>query len=813
MIKSLFKTALRNLLKNKGFTVINVLGLALGLATCMLIVFYVFDELSYDRYNTQADRIFRLNEDVNFGGSLNSYAIAPAPMAAALKNDFPEIEETVRFWNKGGNRVKKDNQNISEWMVYADPSIFSVFTLPMISGNPSSALTEPHSVVITERMARKYFARSSETYQDILGKIVTINDSIPFKVTGVIKDMPRQSHFNFDFFLSMPSLPASLDNNFLSNNFNTYILLKPGADYKKLEAKFADFFRKRVGSQLESVLHLSVDKFEKSGNYFQMSLTPLKDIHLRSSRQEEMAPNGNIQYVYIFSAIALFILLIACINFMNLSTARSSKRAREVGVRKVLGSSRKYLIAQFLTESTMITFLAAMIALFSARAFLPLFNHISGKELVVTPKIVGWIVPVLLAIISVVGCVAGSYPALILSSFQPINVLKGKLTAGFKGGSLRRCLVVFQFAISIFLIIGTLVIYSQLKYIQNRKLGYNRDHVLVVNNLWTRPNSAAKTLEQQVAQLEGVKSAGLSQALPTWNYGSTRTFFKDKVIDQKRSLVSRDWGVDENYIPTLGIEMAAGRNFSKDMLTDSSGLVINQAAANLLGYTDPLNQTLYLPQDAPGNPMKAYHIIGVMKDFNFRSLRENVTPLTFLQKQKSNALSIRFESSDIPLLLSHIKEKWKEIYPNQPFEYSFLEEDFKASYLTEQRTGTISIVFTALAIIVACLGLFGLAAYAAEQRSKEIGIRKVLGATIMNIVAMLSREFIVLVLLAIIIACPVAWWFMQTWFLKGFVYRQNIQWWVFAWAGSTAILIAFITISFQSIKAALSNPVNSLKSE
>lgn len=813
MIKNLFKTAFRNLLKNKGFTAINVLGLALGLATCMLILFYVFDELSYDRYNTKADRIYRLNEDIRFGGSDNSYAIAPAPMAAALKNDFPEIEQTVRFWNKGGNRVKKGAQNINEWMVYADSSIFSVFTFPMISGNPSSALIEPHTVVITERMAKKYFAGAPGGYQDILGKTLTVNDSIPYKVTGVIKDIPRQSHFNFDFFLSLSSLPDSRDNNFLSNNFNTYILLKPGADHKKLEAKFPDFFRKRVGPQVESILHLSVAKFEESGNYFRMSLTPLKDIHLRSSRQEEMAANGNIQYVYIFSAIALFILLIACINFMNLSTARSSNRAREVGVRKVLGSPRKYLIAQFLAESIMITLLAALIASFAAWAFLPLFNQMAGKELVVTSQIVGWMVPVLLAIIIVVGCLAGSYPALFLSGFQPIEVLKGKLTAGFKAGGLRRFLVVFQFAISIFLIIGTLVIYTQLKYIQSKDLGYNRDHVLVVNNLWTLPYSAAKTFEQQVAQLTGVKSTGLSQALPTWNYGSTRTFFKDKVIDQKRSLVSRDWGVDEDYIPTLGIKMAAGRNFSKDMPTDSEGLVINQAAANLLGYADPLNQTLYLPQDDPGKTMKAYHIVGVMKDFNFRSLRENVTPLTFLQKQKSNALSIRFESSDIPLLLSQIKDKWKEIYPNQPFEYSFLEDDFKATYNTEQRTSTISIAFTALAIIVACLGLFGLAAYAAEQRTKEIGIRKVLGANVTSIMVLLSKDFLFLVLVSMVVASPIAWWFMQTWFLQGFAYRQNIPWWIFASAGLTAIFIAFITISFQSIAAALSNPVNSLRTE
>ena len=810
MIKNYIKTAFRGFMKNKGFTFINIIGLALGLATCMLIVFYVFDELSYDRYNTKADRIYRLNEDIKFGGSTNSLAITSAPMAAALKNEFPEIEQTVRFWNKGGNQAKKGLQNINERMVYADPSIFSVFTLPMISGSPSTALTEPHSVVMTERAAKKYFNGASKGYRDVVGKILMVNDTIPYKITGVIKDIPQQSHFNFDFFLSMSGLPESRNNNLLSNNFNTYILLRPGADYKKLESKFPDFFREKAGAQLESIIHLTFAKFEQSGDYFRMNLTPLKDIHLRSNRLEEMDANGNIQYVYIFSAIALFILLIACINFMNLSTARSSNRAREVGVRKVLGSPRKYLIAQFLAESVMITLLAAIIAVFAAWALLPLFNQMAGKELMVTSQIVKWTVPALLAIVIVVGCLAGSYPAFFLSGFQPIEVLKGKLTAGFKGGGIRRFLVVFQFAISIFLIIGTLVIYNQLKYIQNKDVGYNRDHLLVVRNLWTKPNSVAKTFKQQIKQLAGVEEVSLSQAPPGWDYQTSNTFFKDKVFDQKRSLESQNWGVDEDYIPTLGIKMAAGRNFSKDMLTDSAGLLINKAAANLLGYADPLNQTLYLPHD---KTIKVYHIVGVMNDFNFRSLRVNVTPMIFTLKQRSNVLSVRVKSTDIPLLLSQIKNKWKEMYPRQLFEYSFLEDDFNATYRTEQRTGTISIAFTSLAIIIACLGLFGLAAYAAEQRTKEIGIRKVLGADVTTIVALLSRDFLFLVLVSIVIASPVAWWFMQKWFLQGFAYRQKIQWWVFTSAGLTAIVIAFITISFQSIKAALNNPVTSLRSE
>jgi len=807
MIKNLIKIAFRNLLKNKSFTAINVLGLALGLATCMLIVFYVFDELSYDRFNVNADRVYRVNNDIKFGGISNSYAVSPAPLAAAMKNDFPEIEQVVRFRTRGGFQVKKGNQNIQEYgLVFADPSVFSIFTLPMIDGSPDNALNEPHAVVITEQIAKKYFNQTN-----VVGKVMTFNDTAQYKITGVIKDIPKQSHFHFDFFISMATIDEAKDNSWLSSNFNTYILLKPGVDYKKLEAKFNEFFKHHAGPQLQGILHLSFAKFEQAGNYYRLNLTPLKKIHLESNRVAELGANGNIQYVLIFSVIAIVILLIACVNFMNLSTARSSNRAKEVGVRKVLGSPRKYLIAQFLTESLLITAVATLVAVFTAWALLPLFNQMSGKELVITLQVLYRLIPVLFLIIIVIGCLAGSYPALYLSGFQPIEVLKGKLSTGFKGGIFRSVLVVFQFVISIFLIVGTLVIYNQLKYIQNKDMGYDRDHVLVVQNVWTLGNSA-QTFKQKIKQLAGVKDASLSEALPTWDYGNSTTLFKDKVLDQKRSLHTQDWGVDEGYIPTLGIKMAAGRNFSTDMLTDSSGLIINQAAAKLLNYPDPLNQMLYMPLDNMLKAMKPYHIIGVMKDFNFRSLRENVTPMVFVLRHSQGAMSVRINSANIPLLLSQVRNKWKEISPNQQFNYSFMNEDFDAMYRSEQRVGTISIAFTSLAIIIACLGLFGLAAYAAEQRTKEIGIRKVLGAKISTIVGMLSIDFIKLVVIAIVIAAPAAWWALKIW-LQGFAYKQDIQWWVLVLAGSTAIFIAFITISFQSIKAALLNPVNSLRSE
>jgi len=807
MIKNYIKTAFRTLTKNKGFTAINVLGLALGLATCLLIVFYVFDELSYDRYNIKADRIYRVDEAIRFGGNSNTYAVAPPILAATMKADFPEIEEVTRFRSRGGNLVKKGNQDIQENnMIYADPAIFNVFTLPMVNGNPADALKEPHSVVINERTAQKYFNTANA-----VGRMLTFNDTAFYKVTGVIKNIPKQSHFDFDFFISMTTLPESRNNAWFSSNFNTYILLRPGADYKALNAKMPNFFRAHAGGQLETIIHVNYEQFLKGGNYFKFNITPLTDIHLHSNMIAELGANGNIQYVYIFSAIAIFILLIACVNFMNLSTARSSNRAREVGVRKVLGSPRKYLIFQFLTESIIVTLISAIIAVVAAWLLLPAFNQLANKDLTITPQTVKWLLPVLVAIIIVIGGLAGSYPAFFLSGFQPINVLKGKISTGFKGGFLRSFLVVFQFAISIFLIIGTLVIYNQLKYIRNKDLGYNRDHVLCVWNVYTLGDKA-KSFKHEINQLQGVQSSTLTSALPTTDYGNTSTIFKDPVIDQKRSLMTQEWTVDEDYIPTLGMKIKDGRNFSNQMPTDSDALIINETAAKMLEFKDPLNQVVYVPQDQNAKVLKPYHIVGVIKDFNFQSLRDNVTPLILYYSEDHGALSVRINSANIPALLDRVKAKWKDFSPNQQFNYSFMDKDFESMYRSEQRMGTISIIFTSLAIIIACLGLFGLAAYAAEQRTKEIGIRKVLGASMSAIIGMLSKDFIKLVIIAIVIASPLAWWAMHYW-LQDFAYRQNIQWWVVAIAGIAAILIAFITISFQSIKAALTNPVKSLRSE
>jgi len=806
MLKNYLKIAWRNLTTNKAFTLINVSGLALGLTTCLLIVFYVFDELSYDHYNTKLERIYRVNTDVGFGGNTHVNATSPPPLAAALKAAYPEVEEVARFRQGGGAMVKKGDQNIHEYsMIYADPSVFGVFTLPVISGSIAE-FKEPHTLVITKRAALKYFNTAQAA-----GRVLTFNDTSRYKIAAVIKNIPAQSHFNFDFFVSMADVPESKEQAWLTNDFHTYVLLRNGADAKKLESSLQPFFRKHAGAQLQSLLHLTFDGFDRGGNHFKLNLVPLKDIHLRSNVESELGANGSIQYVYILSAIAVFILLIACVNFMNLSTARSANRAREVGVRKVLGSSRKYLIIQFLAESILVTFIAALVAVAAACLLLPAFNQLSGKQLEITPPVVAWAVPVLLGIILIAGSLAGSYPALYLSGFQPIQVLKGKIAAGFKSGMLRNSLVVFQFGISIFLIIGTLVIYNQLTFIQNADLGYNRDHVLIVYNTWTLGKSA-RNFKNEVKQLSGVENATLTGFLPTRTENNSPIISKSPSYDQKSSILSDIWTVDEDYVNTLGMKIKEGRDFSKQMSTDSSAVLLNETAAKQLDIRHLNGQLVYTNQGDAKKPIKAYRVIGIIKDFNFQSLRANVTPMTLMLDNDNYLLSVHIHSADIPAVMAGIKNIWTKFSPNQQFGYSFMDDDFNAIYRQEQQSGKIFILFTSMAIAIACLGLFGLAAFAAEQRTKEIGIRKVLGATVSNIITMLSADLIKLVLLAILLASPLAWWAMNKW-LQGFAYRQAIAWWVPAIAGAAAVLIALITVSSQAIKAARANPVKSLRSE
>jgi len=808
MIKNYIKTAFRSLQKNKGFTTINVLGLALGLATCLLIVFYVVDELSYDKYDVNASRIYRVNEDLKLGDNKVQYAVCMAPLAQTLKNDFPDVENAVRLKKIGDMHVTKGTESILEDnALFADPSVFDVFTLPVIYGDEKTALTEPNTVVITEEMAKKYFGKLNVVGENL---IIDGNLQKPIKVTAVIKNIPEQSHFHADFLVSMASNPEGHSTEWLRSDYNTYVLMRKGADYKKLEAQFPQFLRKYSGGQMQQELNMSYDTFEKNGSFFRLNMMLLTDIHLHSNLTGELGINGNVEYVYIFSAIAIFILLIACVNFMNLSTARSANRAREVGVRKVLGSARKHLMFQFLAESTMVTFIAVIIALATAMLILPAFNHFAGKNIVFNSHTLTWLAPSALIAILLIGFLAGLYPAFFLSAFNPMQVLKGKISAGFKGGALRSFLVVLQFSISIFLIIGTLVIYNQLHYIQNRDLGYNRNQVLIIQHAFELGDHA-KTFKQEIKQLPGVTNATLSGYLPVKSTRSTGIFYKEAAADPKKSLFPQIWSIDEDYISTLAMKIRSGRDFSAQMPSDSNAIVINETAAKFLGFTDPVNKIVYRSSGGPNPTYKPYTIIGMVKDFNFSSLRDNISPVVMQLNADNSSLSIKVNTANIPALLSQIKDKWKDFTPAH-FQYSFMDQDFDAMYRSEQRIGTIFIAFTTLAIVIACLGLFGLAAYAAEQRTKEIGIRKVLGASIATITGMLSLDFIKLVCISILIASPIAWYLMQKW-LQDFAYRIGIAWWVFAIAGVAALFIAFITISFQSIKAAIANPVNSLRSE
>ena len=797
---------MRNLWKNKGYSAINNLGLAIGLATCLLILIYVMDELSYDKFYKKADRIYRVDADINFGGTHWILAVAPDPLAATLKKDFPQVEEAARFRDYGGIRIKKGNENLQEnKVIFVDSTLFNVFSLPFIAGDPKTALTDPLSVVITEKMAKKYFNTT-----DAVGKTLVVNDTSNRKVTAVIKNIPSQSHFNFDFFLPLRS-EESRSGNWLSNNFNTYIVLKEGADPKKLESQFDAVINKYLAPQALQVFHATMEEFKKTGGHVYYSLMPLTQIHLHSSKTAELGANGSMQYVYIFSAIATFILLIACVNFMNLSTARSSNRAKEVGVRKVLGSSKQNLINQFLTESVLISFIALILAIGIAKLLLPYFNQVSGKQIDIGLFSRPWLLPVLLLLVLVVGVLAGSYPSFYLSSFQPVTVLKGKIAGGFKRSWLRSSLVVFQFAISIILIVGTVVIYSQLNFIRNRKLGFDREHILVIQNCYPL-GKQAKTFRNELFNIRGVEGATMSGFLPTSDYRSDSPLFPDATLDQKSAVAMQTWYVDENYIPTLKMQMLKGRNFSADMPTDSSAIILNEAATKLLPFDDPLDKTLYYLTNINSRATKTYHVIGIVKNFNFNSLREQVSPMGLFYTEERGKIAVRFKSADVFSLISAVENKWKSIAPNQPFSYSFMDEDFNNIYRAEQRIGKIAISFSILAILIACLGLFGLVTYAAEQRTKEIGIRKVLGASVANIVNMLSKDFMKLVFIAMLIAFPLGWYFMNKW-LQDFAYRISIDWKIFLIAGLTAILIAILTVSAQAVKAALANPVNNLRTE
>lgn len=807
MFTNYFKIAWRNLKKSKAFSFINITGLAIGLSCFLLIALYVIDELSYDRFYPNAERIFRINSDIRFGGANLHMPFTSDMMGQLLKKDYPQIEQYTRIYAANGDKlIKKGDEYIDEPKVAnVDSTFFDVFQLPVIEGDTRHALTEPNTVVITASGAKKYFGTT-----DVLGKTVEVKDEKnPFyKITAVVKDIPQNANFHFDFFFSMKNVNYNWGA-ITSHNFFTYLLLKPGTSYKAFEKNFSQYIERYVLPYAKKYMNInSMDEFRKAGNNLEYSLMPLTKIHLYSDRSFELSPSGNIQYVYIFSAVALFILLIACINFMNLTTARSANRAREVGIRKVLGTEKKNLVFQFLFESTWMVLLSLIIAIVIVSLVLPLFNDVANKQMTIASLFSPYILPLLIVLPFVVGLMSGSYPAFFLSSLKPIEVLKGK-KLGSKSGGLRSVLVVFQFATSIILIVGTIVVYKQLHYIQTKNLGYNKDQVLIVDGVSSLNNSAAG-FKNEILQLPAVVSGSLSSYLPVTNSSrSDNTFSKEAVMNTQNGFDMQNWHIDYDYIKTLGMHIIQGRGFSKDFPGDSSAVIINETTAKILGYSDPVGKILYGSE--PDGKTSPHTIIGVVKNFNFESLHQDVGPLCFFLGNGGLGI-FKVNTSNIQNTIAQVESKWKQLAPGLPFSYRFLNESYDEMYRAEQRVGKIALIFSAIAIFIACLGLFGLAAFIAEQRTKEIGIRKVLGASVSSIASMLSKDFVKLVIISFILAAPLAWWAMHKW-LQGFAFRINISWWVFAAAGFIALLIALLTVSYQAIRSGLANPVDSLRTE
>lgn len=764
MITNFFKIAWRSLWNKKAFSAINIIGLAIGLATCILILLFVQSELNYDRFNLNADRIYRATLNGKIGGREINIAAAPAPIGPALSSDYPGIELYTRLSREGSFLVNYENEKFKEErVVFADSNFFSIFSIPMLKGNSRSALKEPNTIVITEATAEKYFGE-----KDPMGKSISLGTRGLFRITGVCKNIPADSHFHFDFFGSLASV--HLGEKWLSSGAHTYLLLKKNYPAEKLAALGPQLVKKYIAPEIQEFLGMSYEEYIRKGDRFGFSFQPLTDIHLNSDLEAELEPNGDIKYVYIFSAIAVFILLIACINFMNLSTAGSANRAKEVGIRKVLGSIQQQLIFQFLTESVLITFLALLVAFVFVIAVLPSFNQLANKQFYLTTILNFRMILYAFAGCLVVGLLAGSYPAFFLSAFRPISVLKGKLQMGVKSGWLRNTLVTVQFVVSIGMIIGTIVVYQQLRFIQDKKVGFDKDQVLVLEDTYVLGDKI-KPFKEELKRLSQVQNVTLAGYIPAGNSNNgTDGFLPESAAGVGSPYRLRTYQIDEDYLTTLGIGLLTGRNFSKSFSSDSAAILVNEAAVKQFGWKNPIGQRVATVGNGTPQSKHVYTVVGVTKNFHFESMHENIAPLIMMYGGDWYQMALRVRTDDMAALLKTLEKDWKA-QTDSPFSYTFLNERFNKMYQSEQRIGALFGIFAGLAVVIACLGLFGLAAFTTLQR-----------------------------------------YGMSQW-LKDFAYKIEIEWWVFALAGLLTVCTALLTISFQSIKAALMNPVKSLKSE
>jgi putative ABC transport system permease protein len=794
MLKNYFNIALRNLMRHKVFSVINIAGLAVGMAACFLIYLYVDFETSYDNFHSKADRIYRVVTDVVTPSETDKIGITTAPVAINLKKDFAEVEDAVRFSRDEILVARGDIRFQEKNTVFVDSTLFNLFDFKLLYGDKNTAAKEPMSVILCETSAKKYFGNSNAIGQHLLITGAAINAT----VTGVMEDIPANSQIQADMFVSMSSFkkvygqPTS-DSEWTNHAFYTYLLLKPHADPKALEAKFPAFIEKHHG---EEARKLQMRDF--------LHLEPFRDVYLKSKLDGFVT--GNINNIYIFSVIAIFILVIACINFINLTTARSAERAKEVGIRKVAGAGRLQLANQFIGESIVICLIAFALAVTLCVLLLPLFNQLAGKvisnSIFSNPRQV-----ISLFFLSIgIGIVAGFYPSIVLSSYKPVNVLKGRFATGNKGMLLRKSLVVFQFTISVVLIIATIVVYLQLSYMRNQDLGFSKDQVMVINTNYDKNKGVFK---ESLSSVPGVISSAFSSSVPGSGHTSAYSEMQNKAGDiQKTNLDT--YFVDFDYLNQFKLKIVAGRGFSREFPTDSTqAMVINETAARSLGYNKPA--------EAVGRNFNQWgrkgSIIGVLKDFHYHSLQQSIKPLVMrIETWGFPLISIKMSSKDLGATVKAVEGKWKQLIPNRPFEYYFLDDFLYKQYKAEDNFGNLFLNFAILAIFISCLGLLGLASYSTIQRTKEIGVRKVLGASVSGIVSLLSKDFIKLIFIAIIVATPVAWLAMHQW-LAIFAYKIVISWWVFLVAGLLAILVAMSIISFQAVRAALMNPVKSLRTE
>lgn len=800
MFKNLFKIALRNIFKDKVYSAINILGLTIGITCSMFLFMYILDELSYDRYHTNANNIYRIVSNIKEPDNAFTWAVAQVPMAQELRNNYPEVINSVRFYGTGRTLYKNgDKQFNEEEFFLTDSTVFDMFTYDFMAGDMNTALDNPFSIVLTETVAKKYFGGATEA----LGQSLQNQRNEEYKITGVIKDVPYNSHFRFDALISRSTQQGSDGGSWGNFGVFTYIQLPAGYDLAKMYASLDKIVKERVNPI-----------FEQYNIKIAYELQRITDIHLHSKIQDEAEEGGDISVIYIFGAVSAFMLIIACINYMNLATARSANRAKEVGVRKVMGSQRKQLIMQFITESVVLTVIALLLSIILIYALLPAFNGLANKHLPFSYILQTPVILTLLGVTLFSGIVGGSYPAFYLSGFSPVNVLKGKLAT--RGGSVvfRRILVVLQFSISIFMLISTLVVFDQLNYMRNKDLGFDKERVVKLTLSERALRQKADVLVQRLKQSSEVAGVGTATSVPGRGVGKLLL----KVEDNEGKLVDRGidlFNADFDFVKTMGMDIVQGRDFSRDVSSDTTyAVLVNEAMVKRMAWDDPIGKKFIFQGGGPNNTDIEKRVVGVLKDYHQNSLYDAIEPIMVILDDENYFVLVRTEEGDVKQSLAAVETIWKDLFPNNTFQYEFLDQDFNSQYKADEKRSLIFTVFSSLTILIACLGLIGLAAFTTEQRTKEIGVRKVIGASVSNLVALVSREFFILVGIGMVIAFPFAWYFTDNW-LQNFAYRIELkgEWLTFLTSALIAFMITLVTVGYHVMRAAHTNPVKSLRDE